>query len=32
MKIQEKLRYLEDRWDDRVANALDDGLTEPFLR
>jgi rhamnose utilization protein RhaD (predicted bifunctional aldolase and dehydrogenase)/NAD(P)-dependent dehydrogenase (short-subunit alcohol dehydrogenase family) len=24
MKIQEKLRYLEDRWDERVANALDD--------
>jgi rhamnose utilization protein RhaD (predicted bifunctional aldolase and dehydrogenase)/NAD(P)-dependent dehydrogenase (short-subunit alcohol dehydrogenase family) len=24
MKIQEKLRYLEDRWDDRVASAMDD--------
>jgi len=24
MKIQETLRYLEDRWDDRIANALDD--------
>ncbi|MGB9464940.1 MAG: bifunctional rhamnulose-1-phosphate aldolase/short-chain dehydrogenase [Candidatus Acidiferrum sp.] len=24
MKIQEKLRYLEDRWDERVASALDD--------
>jgi rhamnose utilization protein RhaD (predicted bifunctional aldolase and dehydrogenase)/NAD(P)-dependent dehydrogenase (short-subunit alcohol dehydrogenase family) len=24
MKTQEKLCYLEDRWDDRVANALDD--------
>ena len=24
MKIQENLCYLEDRWDDRVANALDD--------
>jgi rhamnose utilization protein RhaD (predicted bifunctional aldolase and dehydrogenase)/NAD(P)-dependent dehydrogenase (short-subunit alcohol dehydrogenase family) len=24
MKTQEKLRYLEDRWDDRVAKALDD--------
>jgi rhamnose utilization protein RhaD (predicted bifunctional aldolase and dehydrogenase)/NAD(P)-dependent dehydrogenase (short-subunit alcohol dehydrogenase family) len=24
MKIQEKLRYLEDRWDERAANALDD--------
>src|SRR5271155_5350753 len=24
MKIQETLRYLEDRWDERVANALDD--------
>lgn len=24
MKLQEKLRYLEDCWDDRVANALDD--------
>lgn len=24
MKTQEKLRYLEDRWDDRIANALDD--------
>ncbi len=24
MKIQEKLRYLDDRWDDRVANTLDD--------
>src|SRR5882762_2684926 len=24
MKIQEKLRYLEDRWDDRVAKTLDD--------
>jgi rhamnose utilization protein RhaD (predicted bifunctional aldolase and dehydrogenase)/NAD(P)-dependent dehydrogenase (short-subunit alcohol dehydrogenase family) len=24
MKIQEKLRYLEDRWDDRVASALDE--------
>jgi rhamnose utilization protein RhaD (predicted bifunctional aldolase and dehydrogenase) len=24
MKIQEKLRYLEDRWDERVANALED--------
>src|SRR5580704_1012106 len=23
MKIQEKLRFLEDRWDERVANALD---------
>jgi rhamnose utilization protein RhaD (predicted bifunctional aldolase and dehydrogenase) len=23
MKIQEKLRFLEDRWDDRVANSLD---------
>ncbi len=22
MKIQEKLRYLEDRWDERVANSL----------
>jgi rhamnose utilization protein RhaD (predicted bifunctional aldolase and dehydrogenase)/NAD(P)-dependent dehydrogenase (short-subunit alcohol dehydrogenase family) len=25
MKTQEKLRYLEDRWDERVADALDDG-------
>lgn len=24
MKTQEKLRYLEDRWDDRVAKTLDD--------
>ena len=24
MKIQEKLRYLEDRWDDRVAKTLND--------
>jgi len=24
MKIQETLRYLEDRWDERVANTLDD--------
>src|SRR3984893_12028701 len=24
LKIQEKLRYLEDRWDERVADALDD--------
>ncbi len=24
MKIQEKLRYLEDRWDERVASALDE--------
>ena len=24
MKTQEKLRYLEDRWDERVANALDE--------
>jgi rhamnose utilization protein RhaD (predicted bifunctional aldolase and dehydrogenase)/NAD(P)-dependent dehydrogenase (short-subunit alcohol dehydrogenase family) len=24
MKIQETLRYLEDRWDERVASALDD--------
>jgi rhamnose utilization protein RhaD (predicted bifunctional aldolase and dehydrogenase)/NAD(P)-dependent dehydrogenase (short-subunit alcohol dehydrogenase family) len=24
MKTREKLCYLEDRWDDRVANALDD--------
>jgi len=24
MKTQEKLRYLEDRWDDHVAKALDD--------
>ena len=24
MKVQEKLRYLEDRWDERVADALDD--------
>jgi rhamnose utilization protein RhaD (predicted bifunctional aldolase and dehydrogenase)/NAD(P)-dependent dehydrogenase (short-subunit alcohol dehydrogenase family) len=24
MKTQESLRYLEDRWDDRVANALDE--------
>ena len=24
MKIQEKLRYLEDRWDDRAAHSLDD--------
>ncbi|HLQ77436.1 MAG TPA: bifunctional rhamnulose-1-phosphate aldolase/short-chain dehydrogenase [Terriglobia bacterium] len=24
MKTQEKLRYLEDRWDDRVAKPLDD--------
>jgi rhamnose utilization protein RhaD (predicted bifunctional aldolase and dehydrogenase)/NAD(P)-dependent dehydrogenase (short-subunit alcohol dehydrogenase family) len=24
MKIQEKLRYLEDRWDERVASSLDD--------
>ncbi len=24
MKTQEKLRYLEDRWDDRVARTLDD--------
>jgi rhamnose utilization protein RhaD (predicted bifunctional aldolase and dehydrogenase)/NAD(P)-dependent dehydrogenase (short-subunit alcohol dehydrogenase family) len=24
MKLQEKLRYLEDIWDERVANALDD--------
>jgi len=24
MKIQEKLRYLEDRWDERVAGGLDD--------
>ncbi len=24
MKTQEKLRYLEDRWDERVASALDD--------
>jgi rhamnose utilization protein RhaD (predicted bifunctional aldolase and dehydrogenase)/NAD(P)-dependent dehydrogenase (short-subunit alcohol dehydrogenase family) len=24
MKTQEKLRYLEDRWDDRFAKALDD--------
>src|SRR6202165_3232382 len=24
LKVQEKLRYLEDRWDERVANALDD--------
>jgi rhamnose utilization protein RhaD (predicted bifunctional aldolase and dehydrogenase)/NAD(P)-dependent dehydrogenase (short-subunit alcohol dehydrogenase family) len=24
MKTQEKLRYLEDRWDERVADALDD--------
>ncbi|MGB7283746.1 MAG: bifunctional rhamnulose-1-phosphate aldolase/short-chain dehydrogenase [Candidatus Acidiferrum sp.] len=24
MKIQEKLRYLEDRWDERAANALDE--------
>ena len=23
MKTQEKLRYLEDRWDDRAAKALD---------
>ena len=23
MKIQEKLRYLEDRWDDQVARSLD---------
>ena len=23
MEIQEKLRFLEDRWDDRVANSLD---------
>ena len=23
MKIQEKLRYLEDRWDERVARTLD---------
>lgn len=24
MKTQDSLRYLEDRWDDRVANALDE--------
>ena len=24
MKTQEKLRYLQDRWDERVADALDD--------
>ena len=24
VKVQEKLRYLEDRWDERVADALDD--------
>jgi rhamnose utilization protein RhaD (predicted bifunctional aldolase and dehydrogenase)/NAD(P)-dependent dehydrogenase (short-subunit alcohol dehydrogenase family) len=24
MKTQEKLRYLEDRWDERIADALDD--------
>jgi rhamnose utilization protein RhaD (predicted bifunctional aldolase and dehydrogenase)/NAD(P)-dependent dehydrogenase (short-subunit alcohol dehydrogenase family) len=24
LKVQEKLRYLEDRWDERVADALDD--------
>jgi rhamnose utilization protein RhaD (predicted bifunctional aldolase and dehydrogenase)/NAD(P)-dependent dehydrogenase (short-subunit alcohol dehydrogenase family) len=24
MKIQETLRYLEDRWDDRIVDALDD--------
>jgi len=24
MKIQEKLRYLEDRWDERTASVLDD--------
>jgi len=24
MKLQEKLRYLEDCWDDRVASTLDD--------
>jgi rhamnose utilization protein RhaD (predicted bifunctional aldolase and dehydrogenase)/NAD(P)-dependent dehydrogenase (short-subunit alcohol dehydrogenase family) len=24
MKIQEKLRYLEDRWDERAVSALDD--------
>src|SRR5487761_873916 len=24
MKTQEKLRYLEDRWDERVANGLDE--------
>src|SRR5271170_1547146 len=24
MKIQEKLRYLDDRWDERVASTLDD--------
>src|SRR5271169_6484061 len=24
MKTQEKLRYLEDRWEERVANTLDD--------
>jgi rhamnose utilization protein RhaD (predicted bifunctional aldolase and dehydrogenase)/NAD(P)-dependent dehydrogenase (short-subunit alcohol dehydrogenase family) len=24
MKIKEKLRYLEDRWDDQVANGLDE--------
>ena len=31
MKVQERLRYLEDRWDERIARTLDEAELLRYL-